>query len=67
MTHPDNKTIRKVVLYLAKELNLSIYGQMVNLNTGQEDYGCRDFSATDITKYRKLVEQNKLWRDEEQS
>ncbi len=62
---PQAKTIKAVVEYLKAELGLSVYGQNVNLNSGEEYPSLMDYDADDIIKYRKLVENDELWSEGE--
>lgn len=63
---PANKTIRKVVEYLAS-LNLSIYGQCMNTETGQLFESFMDYDADDIIKLRALIRSDGLWTEGDQS
>ena len=60
MTRPRDKTILNLVKYL-NSIGLNVYGQTTNLETGEEYCSNSDFAPEDIVKYRKLVEEDKLW------
>lgn len=56
---PQNRTIRLVVAYLAS-IGLDVYGNNVDLETGEVHPCCRDFDADEVVLYRYLHEHGKL-------
>lgn len=66
MTKPQNKTIRNVVKHL-EILGLSVYGPNMDVDTGQEFCALMDYSADDVIKRRKYIENDGLWNEDDLS
>lgn len=56
------KTVQKFMDYLS-EIGLSVYGQNMNTETGEELDAFMDYNATEIVARRKHIEQDTLWSD----
>ncbi len=56
-----DKQIISVVRYL-KRHGLSIYGQHVDLSTGEINDGCRDYTAPNVIRYLKHSRAHTLYR-----
>ncbi|QVJ07723.1 hypothetical protein S1R3Y_000014 [Vibrio phage vB_ValP_VA-RY-3] len=57
MAKPRKQTLKNVIEYL-DSLGLSVYGAYVDLDTGEAQPGCRDYSLEDIIKLDKLLEED---------
>lgn len=56
------KTVQKFMDYLS-EIGLSVYGQSMNAETGEELGAFMDYNAAEIVARRKHIEQDTLWSD----
>lgn len=63
MSRPQKRTIKKVIDFL-DELGLSVYGQNMDVDSGQEFPSLRYYDLEDIIKRYNHIKNDTLWRDE---
>lgn len=61
---PNNKTISRVIAYL-NTLGIDLYGQCIDLDTGETFTGLMDYNEEDVFKLMKLVQKNAFWSKEQ--
>ena len=60
---PSTKTLKSIFEWL-EEQGLSVYGQHMDVDSGEEMPGCRDYDVSDVIKRYNHIKNGTLWRDE---
>ena len=58
---PTNETLRKVVKYMHDELNLHVYGDTIDFETGANHGCCADYTEDDVVKLREMIRKDQIW------
>jgi len=59
MARPQNKTLINTIDYLAS-IGLHLYGNNVDLKTGQTYPSLRDYDSSAAVEYRKMLENDEI-------